>query len=88
MPALTGPISWRSTAAASTLSWSISFSNDYIQAMEAQQRINLDIVQRFAEEGIEFASDPDPSPAQRLGRWGLTALAMVGAWACCPVLCF
>ena len=30
-------------------------SNDYIQAMEAQQRINLDIVQRFAEEGIEFA---------------------------------
>ena len=30
-------------------------SNDYIQAMEAQQRINLDIVQRFAQEGIEFA---------------------------------
>ena len=30
-------------------------SNDYIQAMEAQQRINLDIVQRFAKEGIEFA---------------------------------
>ena len=30
-------------------------SNDYIQAMEAQQRINLNIVQRFAEEGIEFA---------------------------------
>ena len=23
--------------------------------MEAQQRINLDIVQRFAQEGIEFA---------------------------------
>ena len=30
-------------------------SNNYIQAMEAQQRINLDIVQRFAQEGIEFA---------------------------------
>ncbi len=30
-------------------------SSDYIQAMEAQQRINLDIVQRFAQEGIEFA---------------------------------
>ena len=30
-------------------------SNDYIQAMEAQQRINLDIVQRFAQERIEFA---------------------------------
>ena len=30
-------------------------SNDYIQAMEAQQRINLDIVKRFAKEGIEFA---------------------------------
>jgi len=30
-------------------------SNNYIQATEAQQRINLDIVQRFAQEGIEFA---------------------------------
>ena len=30
-------------------------SNDYVQAMEAQQRINLAIVQRFAQEGIEFA---------------------------------
>ena len=30
-------------------------TNDFAQAMNVQQRINLEIVRRFAEEGIEFA---------------------------------
>jgi MscS family membrane protein len=30
-------------------------TNDFVQAMNVQQRINLEIVRRFAEEGIEFA---------------------------------
>jgi len=30
-------------------------TNDFVQAMDVQQRINLEIVRRFGEEGIEFA---------------------------------
>ena len=30
-------------------------TNDYMKAMNAQQRINLEIMRRFEEEGIDFA---------------------------------